>query len=298
MELYNFTTGNIVNIIYNHCLIMFRFYEIPQRERADKISISTNSQSSIKPRDLRSNDKRVLNIKHTFEQKYPQGYLKTKRGETLPANKDKNFELDLSDLAKYFISWHSQRPNIAYGETKLFDKYFEQLFRKDYLPEDALSLNFWMQLVWRRWSKENPLSLNESLLAMRAYAPYHQLYVISICFASLNNMPSGVPSPSLAFEKAKKVHFWALWKVLSRKAGSITTNGTNWAIPLCFTPASRGRGTSSRSSSITGRTRPWPTMKALPLCTAPPEAVTRKSCGSLLTPGRILTPRIKTASPF
>ncbi|MDR1389758.1 MAG: AIPR family protein, partial [Treponema sp.] len=187
-----------------NAFIMFRFYEIPQRDRADKISISTNSQSSIKPRDLRSNDKRVLNIKRAFEQKYPQGYLKTKRGETLPANKDKNFELDLSDLAKYFISWHSQRPNIAYGETKLFDKYFEQLFRKDYQPEDALSLNSWMRLVWKRWAKENPLNLNESLLAMRAYAPYHQLYAVSICFSSLNNMPSGVPSPSLAFEKAKE----------------------------------------------------------------------------------------------
>jgi hypothetical protein len=82
--------------------IMFRFYEIPQRERADKISISTNSQSSIKPRDLRSNDKRVLNLKRAFEQKYPQGYLKTKCGEALPGNKDKDYELDLSDLAKYF----------------------------------------------------------------------------------------------------------------------------------------------------------------------------------------------------
>ncbi len=40
--------------------VMFRFYEIPQRERADRISVSTNSQSPVKPRDLRSNDKRVL----------------------------------------------------------------------------------------------------------------------------------------------------------------------------------------------------------------------------------------------
>ena len=184
--------------------IMFRFYEIPQRERADKISISTNSQSSIKPRDLRSNDKRVLNLKRTFEQKYPQGYLKTKRGEQLPANKDKNFELDLSDLAKYFVSWHSQRPNIAYGENKLFDKYFDQLFKKDYLPEDMLALKMWMDYVWKRWAKDNPLGLNESLLAMRAYAPYHQLYAVSVCFLVLNNMPEGVPSPSIALEKAKQ----------------------------------------------------------------------------------------------
>lgn len=184
--------------------IMFRFYEIPELNRADKISISTNSQSSIKPRDLRSNDKKVLSLKRSYEQKYQQGYLITKRGENFPANKDENYKLDLSDLAKYFVSWHSQRPNIAYGETKLFDKYFEQLFRKDYLPEDALALSNWMKLVWKRWTKENPLGLNESLLAMRAYAPYHQLYGISLCFETLNNMPSSVPSPSITFEKAKK----------------------------------------------------------------------------------------------
>ena len=41
--------------------------EIPQRDRADKISISTNSQSAVKARDLRSNDKRVLAIKKAFE---------------------------------------------------------------------------------------------------------------------------------------------------------------------------------------------------------------------------------------
>jgi hypothetical protein len=184
--------------------IMFRVYEIPQRDRADKISISTNSQSSIKPRDLRSNDKKVLNLKRSFEQKYSDGYLKTKRGETPPANKNKDYELDLSDLAKYFVSWHSQRPNIAYGETKLFDKYFEQLFRKDYLPEDMLALKLWMDLVWKRWTKDNPLGLNESLLVMRSYAPYHQLYAVSICFAVLNNMPSGVPSPSITYDKAKR----------------------------------------------------------------------------------------------
>jgi hypothetical protein len=184
--------------------IMFRFYEIPQRERADRISISTNSQSSIKPRDLRSNDKRVLNLKRSFEQKYSEGYLKTKRGEVPPANKNKDFVLDLSDLGKYLISWHSQRPNIAYGETKLFDKYFEQLFRKDYSPENAQSLNQWMALVWKRWIKDNPLGLNDSLLAMRAYAPYHHLYAISICFVSLNNMPQdNVPSPSLSYRKAE-----------------------------------------------------------------------------------------------
>ena len=81
--------------------VLFRFYEIPQRDRADRISINTNSQSAVKPRDLRSNDKRVLNIKKQFEQKYPQGYFITKRGEVPPADKDKSYVLDFSDLGKF-----------------------------------------------------------------------------------------------------------------------------------------------------------------------------------------------------
>ena len=45
--------------------------EIPQRDRADNISIFTNSQSAVKARDLRSNDKRVLAIKKAFDPRGP-----------------------------------------------------------------------------------------------------------------------------------------------------------------------------------------------------------------------------------
>jgi len=188
----------------NNSYIMFRFYEIPERKRADKISTSTNSQSAVKPRDLRSNDKKVLNMKRTFEQKYPNGYMVTKRGEKAPANKDDKFVIDLSDLGKYLMAWQSQRPNIAYSETKIFDKYFEQLFRKDYAPENVQALNELSRLVFQRWIKENPLGLNESLLAMRSYAPYHHMYAVSLCFCVSNNMPEGVPNPYRAIEKAKR----------------------------------------------------------------------------------------------
>ncbi len=183
--------------------IMFRFYEIPQRDRADRISISTNSQSAVKPRDLRSNDKRVLNLKRLYEQRYPLGYLLTKRGDIAPANKDKKYVLDLSDLGKYLISWHSQRPNVAYSETKIFDKYFEQLFKREYRPENAQALNLWMQEIMKCWTADNPLSLNETLLAMKAYAPFHQLYAVSMCFAISNNLTDMVPDPFKCYEKAQ-----------------------------------------------------------------------------------------------
>jgi hypothetical protein len=183
--------------------VLFRFYEIPQRDRADKISVSTNSQSPVKPRDLRSNDKRVLNLQKLFEQKYPTGRLITKRGEVPPAEKDKKYVLDLSDLGKYLIAWHSQRPNSAYSEARIFDKYFEQLFKREYRPENAQALNFWQRAILDCWTEANPLGLNETLLAMKAYAPFHQLYAVSMCFALSNGHADRVPSPHRCYETAK-----------------------------------------------------------------------------------------------
>jgi hypothetical protein len=183
--------------------VLFRFYEIPQRERADKISINTNSQSAVKPRDLRSNDKRVLNLKRSYEQQYPGGYFVTKRGEEPPADRDKTEVVDLSELGKQLISWHSQRPNVAYSETKIFDKYFEQLFKREYRTENVHALSRWMLNIWKGWDKKNPLGLNETLLAMRAYAPYHHLYAVSMCFAIANNEAERVPDPDSCLLKAE-----------------------------------------------------------------------------------------------
>lgn len=188
----------------NDSFILVRFYEIPQRDRADKISIFTNSQSAVKARDLRSNDKRVLAIKKSFELKFPTGYFVTKRGEVAPADRNREQVVELSGFAKNLVAWHSQRPNLSYGETKIFDKYFETLFRnKDYSPDNVMCLNLWMNKVMSTWIPENPLNLNETLLAMRAYAPYHHLYAIAMSFSIINNQSERVPSPSKAFEAAK-----------------------------------------------------------------------------------------------
>jgi hypothetical protein len=184
--------------------ILFRFYEIPQKERADRISIYTNLQSVVRPRDLRSNDKRVLTIKRNYEQKYSQGMFLTKRGEQPLPEKDKDYIVDISIFAKCLIAWYSQRPNLSYGETKIFDKYFETLFKHhEYKPDNVYALNFWMREIQKVWTPANPLSLNETLLAMKAYAPYHHLFGISMIFGVINKKTDRVPIPSQTYEKAK-----------------------------------------------------------------------------------------------
>lgn len=186
----------------DNAYIMFRFYEISDAERADNISTSTNSQSVVKARDLRSNDKAVLALKKAYEQFYPDGYFVTKRGEKVDNVRYNTTHLvNLTDLGKQLIAWHSQRPNLSYGETKIFDKYFDQLFRREYSPENVQALNVLFRTLYAKWDKDNPMGLNEVLLAMKAYAPYHQLYGISVIFCEINKMNDSVPNPSMVLQK-------------------------------------------------------------------------------------------------
>lgn len=203
--------------------VMFRFYEIPQHDRADRISISTNSQSTVKPRDLRSNDKRVLALKKAFEQRYPDGQFMSKRGEQPGASKNVSRVVDLGNLGKRLMAWHSQRPNISYSETKIFDKYFEQLFKRDYTPERIAALQDWMALVEKGWGKDNPHGFNETLLAMRAYAPFHHLYAVSMCFAVASKHVDRVPAPDRAWQQAQD-------KGIAEWTASVAATALNFAL--------------------------------------------------------------------
>lgn len=185
--------------------ILFKFYEMSNNEKADKITNSTNSQSAVKARDLRSNDKIVLSIKKNYEQTYPNGYMVTKRGENVDTSKyDADHIIQLTDLGKELVAWHSQRPTLSYSETKIFDIYFTQLFKKDYPAEDVQALHELHSAVMSKWTPDNPMGINESLLAMKSYAPFHHLFAISVIFAEVSNMSDWVPRPSKVLDQLKK----------------------------------------------------------------------------------------------
>lgn len=172
--------------------ILFRLYEIPDRAMGDRISINTNSQSAVKPRDLRSNDKVMVGLKRAYEAKYADGCLLTKRGEERPADRDATKTVDVALLAKMIMAWHCQRPNIAYNEKKLFDEYYKTIFRTGYDPANILALQTWLNAIDAAWSN---LSLNDVLKAGRAYVKYHLLFSVSAIFAGVNRQPNAVIEP-------------------------------------------------------------------------------------------------------
>src|SRR6185295_15610442 len=80
--------------------ILFRFYEIKDRSFGDRISINTNSQSAVKQRDLRSNDRVMVGLKKAFETRYPNGAFLTKRGDVAAADKASELTIDASTFGK------------------------------------------------------------------------------------------------------------------------------------------------------------------------------------------------------
>ena len=180
-------------------LVLFRFYEIPQRDLADKISINTNSQSAVKPRDLRSNDKRVVALKRAYEARFPSGYFIVKRGEERPADKDEAKTVDVVTLARCIASWHLRVPSVAANENKLFDKHFEQIIKSDYLPQDIDALNQWAKKIESLWS-DGSLTLNEQILAAPSQSKFHLLFSVQMSFCAASRQLDKIPAPSATME--------------------------------------------------------------------------------------------------
>jgi hypothetical protein len=180
--------------------ILFRFYEIPQRDLADRISIYTNSQSAVKARDLRSNDKAMLALKRAYETMYADGFFITQRGAQRPVSSDEEKVIDCADFGKAVMAWHCQRPNISYNERRLFDEYYKLLFRSDYDPASMLALQLWINAIERAWGN---LQLHEELKAGKSYVRYHLLYAVSSLIAHASGQGDKVPYPKASLMLVK-----------------------------------------------------------------------------------------------
>jgi len=184
----------------NEAYVLFRFYEIPQRELAERISLYTNSQSAVKPRDLRSNDKVMLSLKKSYEALYRDGFFINQRGMERPPERDANKTVDAAELAKALMAWQCQRPNIAYNEKRLFDEHYKTLFRPEYDPASILALQTWMNAIDRAWPN---LPLNDALKAGKGYTRFQLLYAVSTLIAHASGQGDKVPHPSATMAVAQ-----------------------------------------------------------------------------------------------
>jgi AIPR protein len=187
------TSGKVAQNGQAHGSVLFRFYEVSQYDLGEVISINTNSQTAVKPRDLRSNDRFMRAIKRRYETGVPGGYFITKRGEERPHDKAEGKCVDSPDYARMLVSWQCQRPNLATNETRLFDELYKTLFHPELDAQSILALRLWLAAIDQHWPQ---LDINESVKAVKGAARFHMLFIVSQLIAHASNQSDKVPLPA------------------------------------------------------------------------------------------------------
>ena len=189
--------------------IIFKFYEIDDNERADTISTSTNSQNAVKLRDLRSNDRHVLELKRAYEHCYTDGQFITKRGEKPNTGKNSLHVMELNILGKLLLSWYMHKPNSVNEEAKIFgEDSFKRLFHRTYTPESLQALNELHKAVISLWKKDtNTLQLRDELISHKAVALFMHIFAVSALLCEMNKAQNNtVPSPYIAVKLMHDTH--------------------------------------------------------------------------------------------
>jgi AIPR protein len=92
---------------------------------AQKITLNSNNQNAIKPRDLRSNHDIMLRLKKEFEQSKEPFYFEIKRGEVLPAG----VAIIPNDLAgRMLLAFDLHEPYACHQLYRIFDDEYADIF--------------------------------------------------------------------------------------------------------------------------------------------------------------------------
>jgi hypothetical protein len=162
-------------------LILARIYETKYREISQKIAESTNSQTPIRSRDLRSNDEVQKKLEEEF---LNHGYYyerKTNMYKEQPSDK----RIDALSAGQAYLAYSLDLPEVAKKDRgRIFGDLYDQIFNDDITAKKLLTpvkvfaqieaRKIALQLAIRSSSKFDPAML------FLIDGSYHVLYTISV----------------------------------------------------------------------------------------------------------------------
>lgn len=109
-------------------LVLVRIYETRQREISGRIAESTNSQTPIGTRDLRSNDRIQKKLEQAFQD---MGYFYERKEEQFK-EREKAKRIDALEAGQAFLAYFLELPHVASTQRgKVFKEYYEHIFNDD-----------------------------------------------------------------------------------------------------------------------------------------------------------------------
>lgn len=164
----------------SNALILIRVYETKRREMGLKIAETTNSQTPIRSRDLRSNDEVQRKIEDSF---LSMGYFyERKAGQH--KTEDKRKRIDALTAGQAYIAYHLELPDVAGKDRgKVFGELYDEIFNDDITAQKLL-----LPLQVFRPIEQMKLELQKAIRVGTEYDPrhlflidgaYHLLYTIA-----------------------------------------------------------------------------------------------------------------------
>jgi len=108
--------------------VLVRIYETKYPEISQRIAESTNSQTPIRSRDLRSNDSVQKKIENEF---LDMGYFYERKTNQF-IDKVKEKRIDAVGSGQAYLAYNLELPEVAYNQkSKLFGEYYDQVFNNN-----------------------------------------------------------------------------------------------------------------------------------------------------------------------
>jgi hypothetical protein len=182
-------------------LVLVKIFETRSSEISYKIAESTNSQTPIRTRDLRSNDYIQKKLEEEFKD---QGYF-YERKTNQHIDKEKSKRVDLSNAAQAYIAYVLGEPEIAYGQkSKIFtEEYYGRLFNENRRAKDFLVP---FQIVEQVDKRKNEIRSAirgdkpyDKSLEFLLYGTYHVVFTIGV-ICDLKNIDKFELNNALAYQ--------------------------------------------------------------------------------------------------
>lgn len=164
-------------------------------ELAREISINSNNQNGIKPRDLRSNDAVQIRIQAEFEKLEDEGYsFDVKRGEEGTGNTISN-----EYAGKLLLAFDLNEPWSCHQTYKVFDEKYAEIFaRPEVTAKRIIFLAKLMELI--EWEAEN---IRNKPFAHYGLTKYMMLAAVKKLLYSDQAGRKLCQSPEMAFENGR-----------------------------------------------------------------------------------------------
>ena len=161
--------------------VLFRIFETEDADLISRISLSTNSQTRISPRDLRSNDDAQRRLEVDLKSLGVK-YLRKRRRDESEKDQDFQREIDALRAGQLILSFHRLAPVRAKRESDIiFSDYYDEIFSNISAKEIVEAMDWYDLIEERRKEALDDVRIRGAHSTPNAFITYAGFHILMLC---------------------------------------------------------------------------------------------------------------------